>query len=52
MNITLTGDTAIAMKYAVKLARIQAPEFDGLSDDQILSRLVEAGLEHGEGVPA
>ena len=52
MNITLTGEAAIAMKYAVMLARIQAPELDGLSDDQIVSMLVEAGLEHGKGVPA
>lgn len=46
MNITLTGEAAVAMKYAVMLARIRAPELDGLTDDQILSRLVEAGLNH------
>ncbi len=52
MNITLTGEAAVAMKYVVMLARIQAPELDGLTDDQILSRLVEAGLEHEKEVSA
>ena len=45
MNITLTGEDAVAMKYTVLLARIKVPEFDALTDDEILSRLVEAGLD-------
>lgn len=52
MNITLTGEAAVAMKYAIMLARIRAPELDGLTDNEIISRLVEAGLEHGKEVPA
>lgn len=34
------------MKYSVMLARIHDPELDGMTDDQILSRLVDAGLNH------
>ncbi len=51
MNITLTGDVALAMKYAVELARSKAPEFKGMTDSEVLSRLVETGLGLGKEAP-
>ena len=46
MNITLTGEAAVAMKYAVMLARIQAPELDGLTDDQTVAELADRLTSH------
>lgn len=48
MEITLTGDIALAMEYAAKLIRFQHPEFDGMTDEEIISVLVNIGLNSGE----
>ena len=43
-NVTLTGVDALAARRAVQRARDISSEFEGLTDSEVLSRLVEAGL--------
>ena len=43
-TITLTSETAQVAKYAVLLARTKSTAFDGMTDEEVLSALVEKGL--------
>ncbi|MCI8714310.1 MAG: hypothetical protein HFF66_00745 [Oscillospiraceae bacterium] len=45
MTITMTDEMALVMKYAVSLARAKCPEFKNMTDSEIISRLIEVGLE-------
>lgn len=44
MNITLTGEDALAAQKAIARARSMFPALDGISDEDILSILVNASL--------
>lgn len=45
MTITMTDEMALAMKCAASLARAKCPEFKNMTDSEIISHLVEVGLE-------
>ena len=45
MTITMTDEMALVMKYTVSLARAKCPEFKNMTDSEIISRLIEVGLE-------
>ena len=45
MTITMTDEMALAMKYAASLARAKCPEFKDMTDSEIISRLIDIGLE-------
>lgn len=45
MTITMTDESALAMKYAASLARAKCPEFENMTDSEIISRLIDVGLE-------
>lgn len=44
-TITMTDEIALAMKYAASLARTKCPEFKDMTDSEIISRLIDVGLE-------
>ena len=44
-TLTLTGSDALAVKYAIELVRVKYPQFSEMSDDEILSRLIDIGRE-------
>ena len=44
MNITLTGEAALAAQKAVARARSMFPALDGVSDEDILRILVNVSL--------
>lgn len=48
MTITMTDEMAMAMKYAASLARIKFSEFKDMTDSEIISRLIDIGLEVSE----
>jgi len=48
MTITMTDEMALAMKYAASLARTKCPEFENMTDSEIISHLIEVGLEVSE----
>lgn len=52
MTITMTGESALAMKYAADLARAKWPEFESMTDSEIISRLVDVGLQSHREVSA
>ena len=41
MTITMTGESALAMKYAADLARAKWAEFESMTDSEIISQLVD-----------
>lgn len=45
-DVTLTGDDAVAARGFIQRARDTSSEFEGMSDGEVLSRLIEAGLSH------
>lgn len=44
-NVHISGGATLAMKLAVQLARANDPEFKGMTDSEVLSKLVERGLD-------
>jgi hypothetical protein len=40
LMITLTGAEALAMRYAIELARNKSPELSLLNDDEIIAYLI------------
>lgn len=48
MTMTLEGDAALAVKYAISLARAKSTAFDGMTDDEVLSALIEMGSNCGK----
>ena len=45
MTIIMTDEMALAMKHATILARTKCPEFEDMTENEIISRLVDVGLE-------
>jgi len=40
-TVTMTGMDAVAMRYALSLAKVKFPELSALTDSEIIERLIE-----------
>lgn len=47
-TVTMTGMDAVAMRYALSLARVKFPELSTLTDSEIIERLIERASISGE----